>query len=128
MNKNIIRRFYTYEEDFKSLKSKKVWARSIDVLYRFGVAGSVLYFGYILYTDNYLHDLFSSLYALVAMTTVLTGGILAYHVLLYSLLYVLYGSEFQNNHQGSKNSLSVFLVVITGIFIITSFTWLYLGP
>jgi|GEM_PF-1772364 len=128
MSEKMIRKFYTYGENFKLLKLEKVWARSIDVLYRLGVAITVLYFGYALYADSYLHDLFSVLYALVAMTTVLTGGILAYHIFLYSLLYILYGNDLQKKNSDSSAKLSVFLIFITGTFLVAGLTWLYLGP
>ncbi len=120
--------FYTYENDFKLLKLQKAWARGIDVLYRSGVAITLLYFGYLFYTDSYLlYDSFSFFYSIVAMTTVLTAGIITYHLCLCSILYIIYGNELRKKRNESRNKPSTPLIIITCVFFVTGLTWLYLG-
>ena len=123
-----------YEEQFEKLKYKKWWARGLNILYRVGVVVTIMYFIIVVINDEiFSYEPSGIFYAFVAMTAVLSGGIVAYHVLIWSILYIVYGRNegiLNKVDQASETFRSLYSYVlfwVTFYFIIIGTVWLFLG-
>jgi len=122
----------SYEDCFTRLKDEKWWARGIDVMYKLGIVTTTIIFVIILIEESDLmYSASNFFYAFNVMSVFLFGGIIAYHILLWLLMYIVYGKEKLFPKEGNKaykplHSRLIFWIFI--YFIITSSIGIILGP
>ncbi len=118
---------------FKDLKDRYWWARLINIVYRLIVVGLIIWIFSELYKDGFEGaELFDFLYAFIAVSTVIIGSVVLFHFLLWTGIYIGYGSknkkEFSLKNKIGSNILykeSVFWIYL--IFSIFVITWIILG-